>query len=152
MIINIIIILLQKLNMIATIDLLGGITLYSGVACVGKVHVPSILPSLTGFNQFVSNSCRKQPSPFPRRSSLLSPSCASSREIKFEEGFHLLSPVGICGQSSNLLKTSFIDDKLVALKDSLGNKLTLEYGNQNFYRISLPLLTTSPLGMYVIEI
>lgn len=134
--------------MVAIMDMSNGITLYSGTTLVGKVHIPSILPSLTGFNQFVKKPTplRRQVSPFPRRSSLLSPSCASSHDIKFEEGLHLLSPVGFCGQPSNLLETSLIDDNLVALKDSLGNKLTLEYGNQNYFRITLPLSSTSPLG------
>ncbi|XP_043478595.1 anaphase-promoting complex subunit 1 [Leptopilina heterotoma] len=138
---------LPKLNMVAIMDMSNGITLYSGTTLVGKVHIPSILPSLTGFNQFVKKPMplRRQVSPFPRRSSLLSPSCASSHDIKFEEGLHLLSPVGFCGQPSNLLETSLIDENLVALKDSLGNKLTLEYGNQNYFRITLPLSSTSPL-------
>ena len=137
--------------MVAIMDMSNGITLYSGVTCVGKVHIPSILPSLTGFNKFVSGNNRKQASPFPRRSSLISSSCAA-HDIKFEEGLHLLSPVGTCGQSSNLLETSFIDDNLVALKDSLGNKLTLEYGNHKYFRITLPLSSTSPLGMTIILI
>lgn len=132
--------------MVAIMDMSNGITLYSGVTCVGKVHVPSILPSLTGFSHFVNKPLRRQVSPFPRRSSLLSPSCASSHDIKFEEGLHLLSPVGFCGKPSNLMETSLIDENLVALKDSLGNKLTLEYGNQTYFRITLPLSSTSPLG------
>ena len=135
--------------MIAVIDLSNSIALYSGVTCVGKVHVAGVLPTLTGCNYFLSNVNHKFGSPFPRRSSLLSQSCAPSHEIKFEEGFHLLSPVtGTCGRPPILLENSLMDASLLNLKEAVGNKVTLEYGNRNYFRISLPASSTSPLGRY----
>lgn len=137
---------LPKLHMIAVIDLSNSIALYSGVTCVGKVHVAGVLPTLTGCNYFLSNVNHKFGSPFPRRSSLLSQSCAPSHEIKFEEGFHLLSPVtGTCGRPPILLENSLMDASLLNLKEAVGNKVTLEYGNRNYFRISLPASSTSPL-------
>ncbi|XP_024938958.1 anaphase-promoting complex subunit 1 isoform X2 [Cephus cinctus] len=137
---------LPTLHMIATMDLSNGVTLYSGVTCVGKVHISGVLPTLIGNNYFLANIGQKLGSPFPRRSSLISQHYHTSHEIKFEEGLHMLSPVsGTCGRPPILLENTIIDGSLQGLKDAVKNKVTLEYGNKNYFRITLPASSTSPL-------
>ena len=138
----------QTLNMIATLDLSNGVTLYSGVTCVGKVHITSVLSNIGGCNYFTNTVGGNLSSPFPRRSSLI-PQSIASNEAKFEEALHLLSPVGgNCGRGPMLLENSLMDTSLQALKDAVGNKITLEYGSKVYCRISLPASSTSPLGLY----
>ncbi|XP_053998022.1 anaphase-promoting complex subunit 1 [Hylaeus anthracinus] len=135
-----------NLHMIATMDLSNAVVLYSGMTYVGKLHVTGILPNLTGCNYFLSSINHKLGSPFPRRSSLISQNCAVSHDIKFEEGLHLLSPVGgNCARPPMLLENSLIDSNFLLLKEAVGNKVTLEYGRKNFFRITLPTSSTSPL-------
>lgn len=135
--------------MIATMDLSNGVVLYSGMTCVGKLHVTGILPNLTGCNYFLSSINHKLGSPFPRRSSLISQNCAVPHDIKFEEGMHLLSPVGgNCARPPMLLENSLVDSNFLVLKEAVGNKVTLEYGSKSFFRITLPASSTSPLGKY----
>lgn len=137
---------LPALNMIATVDLSNGVTLYSGITCVGKVHIMSLLPSISGYNYFSNNHNNKLNSPFPRRSSLISSNVASAYDVKFEEALHTLSPVGgHCGRPPMLMENSLLDINLIGLKDAVGNKITLEYGNKSFYRVALPTSATSPL-------
>ncbi|XP_076165385.1 anaphase promoting complex subunit 1 isoform X2 [Ptiloglossa arizonensis] len=135
-----------NLHMIATMDLSNGVVLYSGMTCVGKLHVTGILPNLTGCNYFLSSINHKLGSPFPRRSSLISQNCAVPHDIKFEEGMHLLSPVGgNCARPPMLLENSLVDSNFLVLKEAVGNKVTLEYGSKSFFRITLPASSTSPL-------
>ncbi|XP_076632222.1 anaphase promoting complex subunit 1 [Colletes latitarsis] len=135
-----------NLHMIATMDLSNSVVLYSGVTCVGKLHVTGILPNLSGCNYFLSTINHKLSSPFPRRSSLISQNCAVSHDIKFEEGLHLLSPVGgNCARPPMLLENSIVHSNFLALKEAVGSKVTLEYGSKNFFRITLPASSTSPL-------
>lgn len=133
--------LLQKLNMIAVMDS-SGITLYSGPMYVGKVHIPNLM---TNYGLGIARSVS---SPFPRRSSY-APTLSSPRDIiKFESDVHLLSPVGIpSNHSANFMDNSLVEGLLTGLKDAVGYKLTLDYGNQSYYRVALPSLCTSPLGM-----
>lgn len=132
--------------MIAIVDLSNSITLYTGVTCVGKLHICGMLSNLAGSNYFLSNSNPKLGSPFPRRSSLISQSCATSHEIKFEEALHLLSPVGNCARPPVLLENSFLDANFVTLKEAVGSEITVECGNRQYFRIALPISSTSPLG------
>nr|XP_033324577.1 anaphase-promoting complex subunit 1 [Megalopta genalis] len=137
---------IPNLHMIAIMDLSNGVVLYSGVICVGKLHVTGILPNLTGCNYFLSSINTKLSSPFPRRSSLISQNCATAHDLKFEEGLHLLSPVGgNCARPPILLENSLVDSNYLVLKEAVGNKVTLEYGNKNYFRITLPTSSTSPL-------
>ncbi|XP_017886466.1 anaphase-promoting complex subunit 1 [Ceratina calcarata] len=136
---------IPNLHMIAVMDLSNGVVLYSGITCVGKLHVTGILPNLTGCNYFLSNMNHKLSSPFPRRSSLISQNC-TTHDIKFEEGLHLLSPVGgNCARPPMLLENSLMEPDHLILKESVGNNVTLEYGNKNYFRITLPTSSTSPL-------
>ncbi|XP_076241205.1 anaphase promoting complex subunit 1 isoform X2 [Calliopsis andreniformis] len=133
-----------NLHMIATMDLSNGVVLYSGITCVGKLHVTGILPNLTGCNYFLPSISHKLGSPFPRRSSLISQNCGATHDIKFDEGLHLLSPVGgNCARPPILLENSLVDSNYIALKEAVGNKVTLEYGNGNYFRITLPASSTS---------
>ncbi|XP_032663807.1 anaphase-promoting complex subunit 1 isoform X2 [Odontomachus brunneus] len=137
---------LPNLNMIATVDLSNSIVLYTGVTCVGKLHISGILSNLAGNNYFLSNSNPKSESPFPRRSSLISQSCTASHEIKFDEVLHLLSPVGgNCARPPILLENSLLDTNLITLKEAVGNQITVECGNKQYFRITLPTSSTSPL-------
>ncbi|CAL1682145.1 unnamed protein product [Lasius platythorax] len=137
---------LSNLHMIAIVDLSNGITLYTGVTCVGKLHISGILSNLVGTNYFLSNSNSKLASPFPKRSSLIYQNCAPSHEIKFEESMHLLSPVGgNCARPPILLENSLLDTNFLALKDAVGNEITVECGKKQYFRITLPVSSTSPL-------
>ncbi|XP_011861283.1 PREDICTED: anaphase-promoting complex subunit 1 isoform X2 [Vollenhovia emeryi] len=137
---------LSNLHMIAIVDLSNGISLYTGVTCVGKLHITGMLSNFTGSNYFLSNSNPKLGSPFPRRSSLISQSCATSHEVKFEEALHLLSPVGgNCARPPILLEHSLLDTNFLALKETVGNEVTMECGNKQYFRITLPVSSTSPL-------
>lgn len=131
--------------MIATIDPSNSVILYTGVTCIGKVNIPGVVPTLSGCNYYVSNVHNKLSSPFPRRSSLLATS--SMQDLKYEEGLHLFSPVGNpAGRSSVLLESTELDSNLFTIKDAVGNKVTFERGNKKYFRITLPLSSTSPLG------
>lgn len=133
--------------MIAIVDSSNNIVLYTGITCIGKLHISSMLLNLAGSNYFLSNSNPKLGSPFPRRSSLISQSCTSSHELKFEEALHLLSPVGgNCARPPILLENSLLDTNFVALKEAVGNEITVECGNKQYFRITLPISSTSPLG------
>nr|XP_034193924.1 anaphase-promoting complex subunit 1 isoform X2 [Osmia lignaria] len=135
-----------NLHMIATMDLSNGVVLYSGVTCIGKLHVTGILPNLSGCHYFLSSNNHKLGSPFPRRSSLISQNYVPSHDIKFEEGLHLLSPVGDnCARPPILLENSLVDSNFLVLKEAVGNKVTLEHGSKNYFRITLPTSSTSPL-------
>lgn len=69
------------------------------------------------------------------------------QDLKFEEGLHLFSPVGNpAGRSSVLLENSELDSSRFTLKDAVGNRVTFECGNKDYFRITLPLSSTSPLG------
>ncbi|KAG7200866.1 hypothetical protein KM043_003229 [Ampulex compressa] len=137
---------LPSMQLIATMDLSNAVVLYSGVTCIGKVHIAGIISNLTGCNYFLPSINPKLGSPFPRRSSLISQNVGTSQEIKFEEALHLLSPVGgNCARPPILLENSLIDTNLTALKEAVGNKVTLEYGTKNYFRITLPPSSTSPL-------
>lgn len=135
--------------MIATIDLSNGVALYSGVTCIGKIHITGLLSPLASSKYFLPNFGHKLSSPFPRRSSLIAQNCPSSHEMaKFDEDLHLLSPV--TSASSRLpimLENSLLEASLLALKEAVGNVVTLEYENGKCFRISLPEPSTSPLGM-----
>ncbi|XP_020285295.1 anaphase-promoting complex subunit 1 isoform X2 [Pseudomyrmex gracilis] len=135
---------LPDLHMIATVDLSNGITLYTGMTCVGKLHISGVLSNFGTSNYFLSNSNNKLASPFPRRSSLISQNCAS-HDIKFEEALHLLSPVSNCGRPPMLLENSLLETNFFTLKETVGNEITVESGNKQYFRITLPVSSTSPL-------
>jgi len=136
--------------MIAIVDMSNGITLYTGITCVGKLHISGMLSNFTGSNYFLSNSNAKLGSPFPRRSSLIPQNCTASHEIKFEEALHLLSPVGgNCARPPILLENSLLDTSFLTLKETVGNEITVECGNKQYFRVAIPVASTSPLGKYI---
>ena len=145
---------LQKLNMMAIMDMTGAMSVYSGAAFVGKLHIPSHAPSyvLSNFygRESASSMMMSMQSPFPRRSSLISPSKSSTPDVlKFDEGVHLLSPVGagVSGTGMNVMDGSLTDmGGTMSLKNAVANKLILEHGDANYFQISLPTLKASPLG------
>lgn len=152
MIIYIYKIFFQNLQMIAIVDSSNNIVLYTGITYVGKLHISGILSNLGGSSYFLSNSNSKLGSPFPRRSSLISQNCAVSHDLKFEEALHLLSPVsGNCARPPILLENSLLDTNFIALKEAVGNEITVECGNKQYFRITLPTSSTSPLGTYIMS-
>ncbi|KAK3923529.1 Anaphase-promoting complex subunit 1 [Frankliniella fusca] len=94
------------------------------------------------------------PAPIPRRSSLL-PSFRNVNSLQepfFDERAEMLSPVPhdksrespICS-SAPISTQGTPRESLLALRDPVKNKVTLEYSNGNFYRMSLPEMCSSPL-------
>ncbi|XP_012268770.2 anaphase-promoting complex subunit 1 isoform X2 [Athalia rosae] len=138
---------LPKLHMIAIIDLSNGVALYSGVTCIGKVHITGLVSPLTISNYSLPNFGQKLGSPFPRRSSLIIPNCPTSHEAKFDDDVHLLSPVTSVSATRIplMLENSALDTNLMALEEAVRNTLTLKYENGKFFKISLPEPSTSPL-------
>ncbi|KAL7307917.1 hypothetical protein TKK_0000010 [Trichogramma kaykai] len=137
---------LPKLNMMAVMELNGNITIYSGSSYVGKLHIPSVLPSIVGPSFALPHFYdREIMSPYPKRSSLILTAATSSPDIKFDDGVHLLSPVGEGrGARDHLIDNSLIDGPTY-LKSAVGNKLVLEYGYSSYYKVTLPTLKASPL-------
>lgn len=140
---------LPELKMIIVIDANGNIAIYSGISPIGKLHIPTLLPNSLANSYIlpvVHHHHRELLSPFPRRSSLISPSRSRTPDIKFEEGLQLLSPVGAAFENMNMIDNSIIEhNSTYTLKNSVGNKFILEYGSGNFYKITLPTLKTVPL-------
>lgn len=136
---------LPKLKMMVIMDSNGNMTMYSGTSFVGKLHIPTKTPSIIGNNYILPNfHDRKKLSPFPRRSSLISPS-KSSLPDRFEENFHLFSPVG--GNCNNTIgvEHSLIDNSCLNLKDAVSNKLILEHAESKYLTINLPTFKALPL-------
>ncbi|XP_034233098.1 anaphase-promoting complex subunit 1 [Thrips palmi] len=93
------------------------------------------------------------PAPIPRRSSLL-PSFrnVNAQEPMFDERAELLSPVPhdksrdspLCGSAPTTAQGT-PREGLLSLRDPVRNRVTLEYSNGSFYRLSLPEICSSPL-------
>ncbi|XP_011495610.1 PREDICTED: anaphase-promoting complex subunit 1 [Ceratosolen solmsi marchali] len=135
---------LPKLNMIVIMELNGTMSMYSGTSFVGKLHVPSIIPNVVGNSYVLSHFyTRELLSPYPRRSSLISPSRSSTPHVQFDEGVHLLSPV--TGSNLNIVDNSLIENSPIYIKSAVSNNLILEYGDNSFFKITLPTHKASPL-------
>ncbi|XP_077996954.1 anaphase-promoting complex subunit 1-like [Glandiceps talaboti] len=153
---------LEKLNMVLIIDINGNLVLYSGVVKVGKVHLPLTQASLS---LAMSGSL-----PLPRPSTpldsprfpLTSSRPSSAMDTVMDEVV-MLSPVAAESADSSRLESgiglgSFMDDytfhsggHIIGLKDSVANRFTLEMGNGNMYRASLPEMCSSPLVKSCLE-
>lgn len=94
------------------------------------------------------------PAPIPRRSSLL-PSFRnvnSLQEPQFDERAEMLSPVpheksresSLCDSAPTSVQGT-PREGLLALRDPVRNRVTLEYSNGSYYRMSLPEMCSSPL-------
>jgi anaphase-promoting complex subunit 1 len=133
--------------MIVIMELNGTMSIYSGTSFVGKLHIPSIIPNIVGNSYVLSHFyARELLSPYPRRSSLISPSRSSTPHIQFDEGVHLLSPVS--GTNINIVDTSLIENSPLYIRSAVSNNMILEYGDSNFFKVTLPTHKSSPLGMY----
>ncbi|CAG9772745.1 unnamed protein product [Ceutorhynchus assimilis] len=140
------------LHMLAILEHSGNVTLYSGLTMVGKLHIGGTLLQHTPSPL----DRRHMSSPFPRRSSLLP---LSQQEPKFDE--HLYSPVlpSYPHQKVHIMPPRLNPTPLqygflgraekksvpVGLMDSLKNRLTLKYSDGSFYRITLPIISSSSL-------
>jgi anaphase-promoting complex subunit 1 len=147
---------LPHLNMIAAVDLSGGIVLYSGMNLVGKVYVAGIPSALTTSSYLSLNLGSQFASPFPRRSSLLPTSRSlSAHDPRFDEEVCMLSPVHASHDGVNtalsveeaggFALSTPRQGQLAGLRDAVGNRVTLEYTDGSLFRISLPSLCSSPL-------
>ncbi|KAK4883598.1 hypothetical protein RN001_006917 [Aquatica leii] len=140
------------LHMLAILEHSGSIVLYSGLTVVGKLHVGGVLA------QHVLSPCmvRSFPqfnSPFPRRSTLLPQYSTPISGPNFDE--HFLSPVLPTGSSiqTNLqiildpykYKTEMGRTQLNGLRDVIADRITLQYSDGTYYRITLPPIATSTL-------
>lgn len=143
---------IKTLKMMIVVDGSSSLSLYTGVVHVSRINLlglPTFNSSLfKDFSSLNISSRLQSPSTTPlRRSSLLTSSRpASALDAKFEVG---LSPV--ISERSNF-EGSFSEDTglplssaIVALRDPTDTRVTLEHASGNFYRITLPEMTSSPL-------
>ncbi|XP_008202865.1 anaphase-promoting complex subunit 1 [Nasonia vitripennis] len=144
---------LPKLNMMAVMESNGNIIIYSGTSFIGKLHIPNVVPNIVGNNYVLSSVYgRDFLSPYPRRSSLISPNRQSTPDVKFDEGVHLLSPVGGGAYTQlDMIDNSLFDGGPVQLKSAVSNKLILEYGDSNYVKMTLPTLKGSPLVLMCLQ-
>lgn len=133
--------------MIIVIEMNNNISLYSGTFLVGKLHIPNSNHNILGSSCLAANLYGQLlQSPFPRRSSLISPTKSSTPEVRFDDGVHLLSPVGgTC--SYNMIDNSFNDGSILILKNTIRNKVIFDCGGSKYFKISLPIFKSSPIGM-----
>lgn len=149
-ILHLLLIILQKLKMIVLLELNGNLTIYSGTSYVGKLHIPNISTNTFGNSKVLSIFYGQELlSPYPRRSSLISPCKFPTPDVKFDEGVHLLSPVGGTSTNSNMIENSLLDGSFMCLKAAISNKLILQYGDSSQFQVILPTLKASPIGMYL---
>lgn len=142
----------KALRMMIVVDGSNSLSLYTGAVHVCRINlcgVPSFNSSLfKDFSSLNISSRLQSPATTPvRRSGLFTSSRpASALEAKFEVG---LSPV-VTERSH--IDGSFTDDPnlplssaIISLRDPSDMRVTLEHANGNFYRITLPEITSSPL-------
>ncbi|XP_054263292.1 anaphase-promoting complex subunit 1 [Macrosteles quadrilineatus] len=140
---------LPNLQMYAVLEQGGGVTLYTGTTRVGKVHVAGIHTALASSSYLTcATTGFLHLSPYPKRSSLLP---SAQTDAMFDERVHLLSPVGLPSSTPTPVPPSTPtvagahDSHVHALRDSVHNRLTLEFLNGSMFRISLPEVSSSPL-------
>lgn len=130
-------IVVPDLHMVAILEPMGHVQLYSGPVRIAKVHVGGVSAELGA-----SPGITRFKSPFPRRSSLLPHATDTPR---FDE--HLLSPVHPATDVRRLLHSTLLttDHSLAGLLDNVGDRFTLRYSDGTYHRVSLPPLASSPL-------
>ncbi|KAF5270423.1 hypothetical protein FQR65_LT05611 [Abscondita terminalis] len=141
---------IPHLHMLAILEYSGSIVLYSGLTAVGKLHVGGVLA------QHVLSPCMARSfshfnSPFPRRSTLLPHYSTPVSNPNFDE--HLLSPVLPTGSASKLpiildpyqIRSETGRAQLNGLRDAIADRITLQYSDGTYYRITLPPIATSAL-------
>lgn len=132
---------LNRMNMVAVLMPCGTLMLYSGPLAVGKVHVGGILMSLSIPTTFTTPG-------FPKRSSLLPNAPNSAGEMKFNEEYHILSPV-LPLQSQNSPQQLRLNN-CSSIKDPAGNRVTLCFSNGKMYRLGLPVICESSIVRKII--
>lgn len=145
-----------SLDILAVLDSNCCVLLYSGPAKIGKVHVGGVSAELSASPLVMRNLPSYFKSTYPRRSSLL-PNSNATPIPKFDE--HLLSPVppAISNKESQVhnifystmlgeaLSSVDTNNNLVGLRDAIADRITLQYSDNTFCRISLPHLTSGTL-------
>uniref|UniRef100_A0A1Y1M734 Uncharacterized protein n=1 Tax=Photinus pyralis TaxID=7054 RepID=A0A1Y1M734_PHOPY len=141
---------IPHLHMMAILEHTGSIVLYSGLTMVGKLHVGGVLaqhiPSpraLRTFSQFNS--------PFPKRSTLLPQYGTPKPDPHFDE--HLISPVLPTSTPTQsdlaLILDPYKNDsekiQLNGLRDPVADRITLQYTDGTYYRITLPSMAAFTL-------
>ncbi|CAL4136333.1 unnamed protein product [Meganyctiphanes norvegica] len=144
---------ITSLKMTLVVDGSNSLSLYSGVVHVCRVHLsglPSFNTSLfKDFSSLNISSRIQSPATTPmRRSSLITSSRPSSAlDAKFDVG---LSPVA--SERGQLPDGSYIEDPSLplssaihSLQDATEQRVTLEHATGNYYRVTLPEMSSSPL-------
>ncbi|XP_017782212.1 PREDICTED: anaphase-promoting complex subunit 1 [Nicrophorus vespilloides] len=146
---------IPHLHMLAILEHTGNVVLYSGLTIVGKLHIGGVLAQHVPSPFVVRRSLKQFTSPFPRRSSLLPSSQTSSEVPRFDD--HLLSPVlPTSSKNPNVLQFPLpaenynlggesVKTYLRGLRDSIENRVTLQYSDGSYYRVSLPQMVSTTL-------
>ncbi|KAL3278076.1 hypothetical protein HHI36_013420 [Cryptolaemus montrouzieri] len=143
---------LPHLHMVAILEYNGNVSLYSGMSLVGKLHLHGTLVKHTP-TPFARRLKTQPQSPYPRRSSLL-PHCKQV-DPHFDE--NLLSPVLPTGSQrrQKMIQVPKHQEEavsLVGLRDGIENRFTLQYSDNTYYRVKLPLFATSPLVEHCLNV
>lgn len=139
----------ESRDMIAVIGLDGGVELYTGNVHVAKILISGVSSSiatssyLSDFNAGPTFFSKPSPGAFPKRSSLL-PQAVPMESPVFNESLSQFSPVTTCSGMSPTLPTAR-EGALMALKDNVGGRISLEYTSALLFRLELPNFGNSPL-------
>ncbi|KAK5650992.1 hypothetical protein RI129_002021 [Pyrocoelia pectoralis] len=143
---------IPHLHMMAILEHNGSIVLYSGLTMVGKLHVGGVLaqhiPSPCALRTFAQFN-----SPFPKRSTLLPQYGTPKSDPHFDE--HLISPVLPTSTPTQAdlalildpykLNTDSEKIQLNGLRDPVADRITLQYTDGTYYRITLPSMASFTL-------
>jgi len=143
--------------MIIVLEILGGITLYSGPDMVSKIFLPNVLAVQTplparSFHSLITSpsSSRLSESSFKiRRSSLRIETSMDSSY--FADASCVLSPVPKAlkmGTCISLEESQLNSEEIICLRDAAKKRVTLEFHNGHMVRLSLPEMYTSLLGNF----
>ena len=145
---------LDSLSMICVLDPSGNLVLYSGTYKISLVYLPSLIYTSEGLMSSPNSKSFSFQSPTFRKGSLSSssrPTSSLSIEPNIQPRFSVdaeLSPVlhdtSSVFENENLNSTSYKPiSNIISLRDSSGDKVTLENSQSHFYRVSIPQLSTS---------
>lgn len=127
---------LPKMNMIVVLLPCGMLMLYTGPVVVGKIHVGGVLSNLS-----INTAVTALSTPaFPKRSSILPNIASPIVDLKLSEEFHMLSPVQPLHSNQNQLRLN----NCTALKDPVGNRVSVIFVSGKMYRFQIPFMCENP--------
>ena len=142
---------LDSLSMICVLDPSGNLVLYSGTYKISLVYLPSLIYTNEGLMSSPNTKSFLFQSPNVRKGSV-STSSRPTSSLELEPRFSVdaeLSPVlhdnsSVFENEANFNSTSYKpSSNIIAIRDSSGDKITLENNQSHFYRVSIPPLSTS---------